>query len=506
MQFSRERFCEPGWWSERTCPVRCTVGLTCRLPLRRRAAEPMALFTRATDGGHRTSFSRSRSPVASDSDYSPKFSKGVFPFFAFISPGEMSNVGTRRTQKPRPSMNTFLLRLLVILYCSMTVAAHADTAAIRSSLDDAIDRAIADHRVVGAVVLVLRDGGMVYHRAAGYADRRTRTPITESTVFRLSSLSKPITTVTVLALVDQGKIALAQPVTDFLPEFRPALPDGTTPIISIRELLDHTAGLSYGFLETNEGAYHKSSVSDGMDESNISLDEDTRRISAAGLANQPGTKWHYSVSLDVLGGVIAKASGKSFPEIVRQLVTGPLHMTDTDFWTMSAARLATAYIDGKPEPTEMADPQVVPFLELSGIRFSPGRALRRNTFPSGGAGMVGTAGDMARLLEAVRLGGQPIVTSATAQSMMANQTGDLPVDLFGAGWGFGFGGAVLVDPSSAKTPQSRGTWAWGGVYGHSWFVDPVEKLTVVVMTNTAFEGMAGKFPMDVRDAIYKNIH
>ncbi len=116
--------------------------------------------------------------------------------------------------------------------------------------------------------------------------------------------------------------------------------------------------------------------------------------------------------------------------------------------------------------------------------------------------MVGTAGDFARFLEAVRTGGRPILKPDTAQSMMTNQVGDLPVTTQEPGWGFGFGGAVLKDPRAAKTPQSAGTWAWGNAYGGNWFVDPDQKITVVILTNTAREGIFGVYPVEVRDAVY----
>jgi len=116
--------------------------------------------------------------------------------------------------------------------------------------------------------------------------------------------------------------------------------------------------------------------------------------------------------------------------------------------------------------------------------------------------MVGTAGDFVRFLEAVRTGGGPILKPATARSMMTNQVGDLPVATQEPGWGFGYGGAVLRDPQAAQTPQSAGTWSWGGVYGANWFVDPERKLTMVSLTNTAIEGMVGAFSQEVRDAVY----
>jgi CubicO group peptidase (beta-lactamase class C family) len=117
--------------------------------------------------------------------------------------------------------------------------------------------------------------------------------------------------------------------------------------------------------------------------------------------------------------------------------------------------------------------------------------------------MVGTAPDVLRLLEAVRKGGSPALTPESAQAMMTNQIGGLSGPMPGVG--FGFGGAVIVDPAAAHSPQSAGTWMWGGVYGHSWFVDPARKLTVVLLTNTALEGMSGKLTGDLRDAVYSSL-
>jgi CubicO group peptidase (beta-lactamase class C family) len=117
--------------------------------------------------------------------------------------------------------------------------------------------------------------------------------------------------------------------------------------------------------------------------------------------------------------------------------------------------------------------------------------------------MVGTAPDFLRLLEAIRTGGKPILKAATAASMMQNQIGSVTGPQ--PGLGFGYGGAVVVDPAKAHTPQSPHTWQWGGIYGHSWFVDPARKLTVVAFTNTALEGMVGKFTTDLRDAVYESV-
>ena len=385
---------------------------------------------------------------------------------------------------------------LALLIPALTHAADA-------RIDAAIDQAIAEQRIVGTVVIVSQDGKVVYQRAAGFADRESKRPMQVDTVFRLSSVSKPIVSAAALVLVDQGKLSLDDPVTKWLPDFRPKLASGTAPTITVRQLLTHTSGLGYKFAEKPGTAYYNAGVSDGFDELRISLDENLRRLATAPLFNAPGEAWRYSVSIDVLGAVLEKASGKALAQVVAETVTQPLGMRDTGFWAKNPARLAVPYHDAKPAPAPMDDPYVMPFGEGGRMTYSPSRALDSKAFPSGGAGMVGSAPDVMRLLEAVRTGGKPILKAATAESMMRNEIGSLMGP--GPGMGFGFGGAVVVDPAAAKTPQSPGTWNWGGVYGHNWFVDPARKLTVVAFTNTAPEGLWGKFTTDLRDAVYESV-
>lgn len=391
------------------------------------------------------------------------------------------------------------LLLATVLGCaSQTMAVKDDGMGAR--LDAAIDHALASQRIVGTVVVVLHDGNVVYRRAAGLADREAATPMREDEIFRFSSVSKPIVIVAALRLVDEGRLRLSDPVTRYLPDFRPKLADGSTPVITIGQLLTHTAGLSYGFLEPADGPYHKAGVSDGLDAPGLPMPEELRRITAAGLAYAPGTRWGYSVAIDVIGAVIERVTSQSLLDVVEALVTKPAGMIDTGFASPDRSRLATPYVDGAP-PKRMADPCLLPFAGFAGISFSPGRAFDPRSFPSGGAGMNGTAGDLAQLLEVVRSGGGKILKPATAYSMQVNQTGSFPT-LLGPGWGWGYVGALLTDPKAAKTPQSPGTWSWGGVWGHSWFVDPERRLVVVALTNTAVEGTSGKFPADIRDAVY----
>ena len=371
----------------------------------------------------------------------------------------------------------------------------------RLRLDRVTDRAIAERRIVGSVVVVMQDGEIVYRRVAGRADREADRPMREDALFRLASLSKPIVSAAAMALVERGRLDPQDPVTKWLPDFRPQTADGRVPEITIHHLLTHTAGLSYGFLQPPDGPCQRAGVSDGLDRSGIDLDEEVRRIAAAGLVYQPGTRWGYSLATDVLGAVIAKVAGEPLPEAVRRLVTTPLAMADTGFIVDDGSRLAVPYLNGNPEPARMQDPQLVPFRGAGIIRMSPSRVFDRISFPSGGAGLVSTAIDYARFAEALRLGGGPVLKASTVQRITTNQIGELtPTGL--PAWGFGYGAIVLKDSLLAKSPQAAGTWTFNCAYGQSFFVDPQRKLTVVAFTNTALEGGFGAFPVEIRDAVY----
>lgn len=391
--------------------------------------------------------------------------------------------------------------LPAITGAAVLLALPAAAAELNQRLDAAIDKAIAEQRIVGTVVLVARDGQVIYRRAAGFTDREARVPMREDTIFRLASVSKPLVSATVMKLVEEGRLKLDDKVTDFLPDFRPKLADGTAPPITVGQLLNHTSGLSYSFFEPAGSAYKTLDVSDGMDlRPGLTLDGDLKLLSRTTLAFPPGKGWHYSLAIDVLGAVVEKATGEPLPRAVADRVTTPLGLKDTGFTVSDPARLGAAYADGKPAPLRMTDNNLVPFAG-NAVRFAPSRALDPTAFPSGGAGMVGTAGDILRFLETIRTGGAPILKPETVKTMMKDQVGQ-QAQTQGPGWGFGYGWAVLDDPTGTKTPQAAGTIQWGGAYGHNWFVDPQARLTVVAFTNTAFEGMAGAYTIAVRDAVY----
>ncbi|WP_150642760.1 serine hydrolase domain-containing protein [Pseudomonas fluorescens] len=392
------------------------------------------------------------------------------------------------------------LAAVTAFFCGSLASADTGQPELAGRLDGVIERAVAEQRIVGTVVIVLRDGQVVYRRAAGFADREAASPMTQDTIFRLASVTKPIVSAATMRLVEQGRLSLDDRVSRWLPDFRPQLADGSEPDIRIRQLLNHTAGLSYGLLETEHGPYRTAGVSDGLAEPDISLEENLKRITSVPLSYPPGTQWRYSMATDVLGAVLQKVTGQSLPMLVEALVTGPAGMRDTAFSVGDIQRLSAVYSDGHPVPMRMADEAVIKSGESSTL-FSLKRILDPQAYPSGGAGMAGTAGDFSSFLEILRQGGGSILSPGSVQSMMSDKVGP-QAQTQGPGWGFGYGWAVLDDPSLTKTPQSKGTIQWGGAYGHSWFVDPLAKLTVVALTNTAFEGMSGAFTREIRDAVY----
>ena len=372
---------------------------------------------------------------------------------------------------------------------------------IAARVDATLDAAVHEHRVVGAVVLVARDGQLVYHRAVGLADRERGTAMREDGVFRLASMTKALVAVTALTLVDRGVISLDDPVTRYLPEFAPKLADGSAPPITIRELLTHTSGLSYSFFEPEDGPYHRAGVSDGLDAPGRSWSDNERRLASVPLIAPPGTRFRYSLSTDVLGEVIAHAAKLPLPALVARAVTTPLGLRDTGFSVSDPARLVTPYANqASGPPIKMTDGIVVPFA-AGGIAFAPSRILHAASYPSGGAGAVGTARDYLRFLEAVRTAHIGLAP-ATHAAALHDQLAGVDASELGPGKGFGFLGSVILDPSAAGTPVSSGTVLWGGAYGHTWWIDPTAKLSVVLLTNTAFEGMMGRLVGDLQHAIY----
>ena len=361
-------------------------------------------------------------------------------------------------------------------------------------LDAAMDKAIAADRIVGSVLILAQHGRIVHRRAAGYADREARVPMPADAIFRLASVTKPMIAATALAQVERGLLGLDNAVADYLPYFRPGLASGIQPTIRIRHLLTHTAGLTYDYAADPE-------INTGMLNTNLDFEANFSRVARQPLLFEPGTRWEYSIAIDVLGAIVAGVHGGSLDDALRHYVTGPLGMADTGFSVSDLGRLVHPYADASPRPVVMSDPHVVTRNGES-TGFSPGRIFNRHAFQSGGAGAVGTADNLLLFFEALRTGGSPILRPDTVAQAVQNQIGDAPRGEDDVGRRFGYFGSVLVDPAAAGTPQGAGTIEWGGIYGHSWFVDPVAGYTMVSLTNTAVEGCTGTYPDELIDAIY----
>lgn len=378
----------------------------------------------------------------------------------------------------------------------------------RPAITDAVQTAINQQRLVGAVVLVAHRGELVHVQASGLADREQQRAIDVDTLFRLASVSKPIVSTAALVLIAQGKLALDEDIRRWLPAFTPRYDTKTDAVITVRQLLNHTAGLSYGFYETDSDCpLAKAGVSDGMDSSPVTLAENMRRLASVPLLFPPGSAWCYSLSVDVLGAVIEQVFGAPLQVAVRELVTAPLGMHNTGFSVdrSQAQRLATPYVNDQPQPHILQEDEKVSDDETTvGVTFSPERIFNAAAFPSAGAGMAGSAPDLLRLLEALRANQGAILPPELIAEMGRDQIPGFEMpDAPGQGFGLGF--SVLRDPQAAGSPASTGTWRWGGVYGHSWFVDPVREISVVALTNTLFEGVGGAFVEELRDAVYASL-
>lgn len=382
-------------------------------------------------------------------------------------------------------------------------SARPSDGSLAEGVDAAIDSALADKRLVGAVVLIAKDGELAYHRAAGLADRENDVAMQEDAIFRLASVTKPIVTIAAMRLVEQGRIGLHDPITKWLPDFRPRLPDGSEAVIRIHHLLTHTSGLGYTFAEEQDGPYHRAGVSDGLDMPGRSVADNLQRLANAPLLFTPGENWRYSLAMDVLGGIIEKETGRALGDVVAELVMKPLGLSDTAFSVRDRSRFSANYVNGDPQPQRMEDGALVPILD-GVIRFAPDRIFDPASYHSGGAGMAGTASDVLAILDAIRKGGAPLLSPDTVKTMMTDQAGG-HMQALQAGFGFGYGWSVVTDPVAGQVPFSAGTIKWGGVYGHSWFVDAEMGLTVVALTNTALEGMWGQFTMDLAKAVYAGI-
>jgi CubicO group peptidase (beta-lactamase class C family) len=368
---------------------------------------------------------------------------------------------------------------------------------------------IATGKIPGAIVLIQQHGQPVYFEKFGVRDVATGLPMTDDTIFRLYSMSKPVTSVAAMMLVEDGKLSLADPVSKYIAAFagvkvgvervdekgKPAL--ALEPLnhpITIEDLLRHTSGLTYGFYGDSavRKLYANSDLFDG-DFDNAAF---TDRIAKLPLAEQPGTLWDYGHSTDVLGRVIEVVSGQSLFAFEKARLLDPLGMSDMAFYVADEAKRARI---AEPMPD---DRFVSP---IAGIRDS----MLRRRWESGGAGVVGTLGDYARfaqmLLNGGALDGKRYLKPETVALMTSDHIGPetkIARDYFyfpGAGSGFGLGFAVRT-AEPADEPSPPGEYRWDGVAGTFFFIDPKDDMFVICMMQSPSQ--RGRIETELKTMIY----
>ncbi len=390
---------------------------------------------------------------------------------------------TRRTLAP-----------LAVVLLAATLSAQSPKPAFApdrvARIDQGLQRYVDENRVAGMVALVLRDGKPVYERALGWSDKEAGRKMTADTIFRIASQSKAITSVAVLALMEEGKIGLADPVGRFIPSFAKTMvvvrsESGPTLVpakraITIRDLLTHTAGVSYGTDADVAKLYEAKGLGPAAGFGWYTADKDEpicdtmERLGTLPFVAQPGERWVYGYNTDVLGCVVERASGMPLDRFVRERITGPLGMKDTHFFLPAEqrARLAAVYASGSDGLAQRA---------ADGAR-GQGHYVEgpRRSF-AGGAGLLSTARDYARFLEMIRNGGAlddvRILSPRAVKLMTTDQIGPLyPTD--GLGFGLGF---EVTERYGAKGMDSVGAFGWGGAYGTEYRVDPEARLVMVLM-------------------------
>ncbi len=388
---------------------------------------------------------------------------------------------------------------LFLLGCLIPTQAKIDSntnpktnAILNEKLDAIVQNVINQNLIVGLVLIVKHDGKLLYKRAAGLIDKEKGLAMPESAIFRYSSMSKAITTATALALQKDGVLNMSDSVSKYLPYFTPKTIEGETPVITLEELASHTSGLDYPFIEYPDGPYHQANICDGLVDDGISSDQNLRKLATMPLLFTPGKGFRYSLGLEVLAEVIEKITGAPLAKSVHAKIGKPLRMKNLTFTIKKdqISRLALPYCNTTRGAKLMGKNQFVAYGH-SGFVFSPARAINKNAFQSGGAGLCGTADEYMRFIEAMQK--NPEMCKIRSKSY--------PVS-FGKGWSFGYCGAILSDPKLAETPQNLGTMAWGGAYGHTWFCDPKAKISVICMTNTTPYALEGAFPDAIRDVVY----
>jgi len=421
-------------------------------------------------------------------------------------------------------MKTFCSIILALFVVTASaqhppVAGSALSTERLARLDKVLQQYVDENRLAGVVALVLRDGQPVYERAVGWSDKEAGRKMTADTIFRIASQTKAITSVAILSLVEEGKIGIGDPVSRYIPGFAKTTvavqKEGGGPgdidvvpakrPITIRDLLTHTAGISYGTDRDVASLYEPKGLGPAAGNGWYTADKtepicDTmERLASLPFVAQPGEAWVYGYNTDVLGCVVERASGTPLDAFIRTRITAPLGMKDTQFFLPAnqRERLAAVYSSG-------SDGKIVRAPEGPKGQSHYVEGPRRSF--AGGAGLLSTARDYARFLEMIRnggaLGGVRILSPRTVRLMTTNQVGTLH-SATGLGFGFGF---ETTDRYGANGLDSQGAFGWSGAYSTTYRVDPDARLVIVFMVqmlpNTT--DSRTKFPTMVQQALVED--
>lgn len=359
-----------------------------------------------------------------------------------------------------------------------------------SRVTAAMQELVEEGRLAGVVTAAARDNKLVHFESVGYRDLESGDPMTNDAIFRIYSMTKPITGVALMMLYEEGKFRLADPVENYLPELKDlqvyAGEDANgEPILepanhkmTVRELMSHSGGLSYGIF--SRSAVDTMYVEANILDSTQTMDEFVAKLGAIPLRQQPGSMWHYSVSVDVQGALVERLADQPFGDFLEERLFEPLGMTDTAFYVPEekASRFAQVYNYGEEGNL------------VAGEGFADANFMVEPNFESGGGGLVGSTMDYLRfgqmLLNGGELDGVRILAPLTVELMHRNQ---LPpgVPGPGAGTSFGLDFAVIDDPVAAES-YSEGEYYWGGAAGTWFWIDPVENLVFVGMIQQFGDG------------------
>jgi CubicO group peptidase (beta-lactamase class C family) len=382
-------------------------------------------------------------------------------------------------------------------------------------LSDRIEEGVKNNELPGAVVLIARNGKLVMFDSFGFRDKEAKVPMTNDTIFRIASMTKPIVSVAAIMLMEEGKLTLADPVSRYIPAFantKVAVEkkngDGTVEYVqeaqsrpmTVQDLLRHTSGLTYGATGANQ--LKQSYLDLNVNDRNQTTAEMADKLAKLSLVYQPGTTWEYSMSTDVLGRVVEVASGMPLDKFIEERITKPLKMGDTGFEVGPDKKVRGA------RPMKEGPKNEVPSIPDVAEKF---------TWRSGGGGMVSTAADYARFLQMFANGGQLDGVRLISRKSIDLMTADaLPPDIkMGAGMqifealepsarmgqGFGLGFAVRTDQGRNPLPGSPGDYYWGGGYGTYFWHDPRERMYVVFMMQSPAARLRYRYLL--RDLVYQ---